>query len=134
MSGNGPALVLLRLWFAVGLAGCAVLLYACLMPNPPSPGISNFDKVEHFAAFAVLGTWFGGILAPRYWAVLFGLLGFGLLIEFIQSGIDYRSGDPLDFLADSLGVVAGLGLARLGAMGWLRYIDARVAANGNRSG
>lgn len=130
----GQRYALYRLWLGLGLIGCAALFYACLMPDPPTPNISNFDKIEHFAAYAVLGTWFAGILAPRYLSVLLGLAAFGAIIEFVQAATSYRSGDPLDFVADALGIVAGIGLARLGAMNWLRYIDARVAANRNRSG
>lgn len=130
----GQGYVLTRVWLTLGFLACAVLFYLCLVPNPPSPELSHFDKVEHFAAYLVLGLWFGGLLAPRYWTVFFGLAVFGAVIEFVQAATSYRSGDAWDLLADALGIVTGIGLARLGGLGWLRYIDARVAANRNRTG
>lgn len=125
---------LLRLWLSLGLIGCAVLFYLCLMPHPPTPNFSYADKVEHFIAYAGLGAWFASILAPRYLLVIVGLAGFGAAIEVVQAATDYRSGDVWDFVADLAGVFAGVGLARLGAMNWLRYIDARVAAARNHPG
>ncbi|MES1925046.1 VanZ family protein [Salinisphaera sp. T31B1] len=122
-----------RLWVGLGLVACGVLLYLCLMPHPPSVGIHNADKLEHFLAFGILGTWFAGVLAPRYLAVFIGLVGFGAAIEVIQ-GLVGRDADLFDLAADTLGVLAGIGAARLGALDWLRYIDARVAANRNSAG
>jgi len=123
-----------RLWLLIGFVACGVLFYMCLVPHPPTPDISNADKVEHFVAYLLLGTWFGGILAPYYGRVLVGLIVFGGVIEVVQSLSGYRDGDWYDLAADALGVLAGIGCARLGAMGWLRYIDARVAAKRNHSG
>jgi len=128
------AFELRRLWLGLGFAACGVLFYLCLIPHPPTPDISQADKVEHFLAYTILGAWFGGVLARRYWIVFIGLVIFGALIEVVQAMTTYRSGDPYDLLADTLGVVAGIGLARLGAMRWLRYIDRRVAAKRNSAG
>lgn len=126
--------VLVRVWLLIGFVACAVLFYLCLMPSPPTPDVTDIDKIEHFVAYLLLGTWFGGLLAPRYWRVFFGLVAFGAIIEIVQEYSGYRSGDLYDLAADTLGVIAGLGLAHLGALGWLGYIDARVAAKRNHSG
>ncbi|MAS09168.1 VanZ family protein [Salinisphaera sp.] len=122
-----------RVWMTLGFFGCAILFYACLMPSPPTLQVSNFDKIEHFAAFGILGAWFAAVLAPRYLLVFVGLAVFGVVIELVQAATTYRSGDPWDFLADGIGLVAGILFARIGGMDWLRYIDQRVAAARNRT-
>lgn len=127
-------LELLRFWMSVGLLGCAALFYMCLVPSPPTVGFPYIDKIEHFVAYLVLGTWFAGILAPRYGRVFFGLLAFGIFIEIVQAVSGWRDGEIGDVVADGLGVAAGIGLAYLGAMDWLGYIDRRVAAKRNRTG
>ena len=134
MSQTGSGYKMFRVWLTLGFLGCAILFYACLMPSPPTLQVSNFDKIEHFAAFAILGAWFAAVLAPRYLLVFCGLAVFGVAIELIQAATTYRSGDPWDFLADGVGLVFGIGLARIGAMDWLRYIDRRVSAARNRTG
>lgn len=126
---------LFRLWLALGFVACAVVFYGCLMHNPPQgPDIRDFDKVEHFTAYVILGVWFAGLLAPRYIAVFIGLACFGAFIEVVQYYSGYRDGDPYDWLADCLGLIVGIALAHYGAMHWLRYIDRRVTANRNSTG
>lgn len=120
--------VLIRLWLSIGLLGCGLLFVMCLVPNPPSANVANVDKIEHFIAYLLLGTWFAGILPARWLSVFVSLAALGAAIELVQAWSGYRDGEWGDFLADCLGAAAGIGLARLGAMNWLRYIDARVAA------
>lgn len=124
---------LIRLWLSIGLLGCGALFVMCLVPNPPSANVAHADKIEHFIAYLLLGTWFAGILPTRWLSVFIGLAALGGAIELVQIASGYRDGEWGDFLADCLGAAAGIGLARLGAMNWLRYIDARVTAGtGNR--
>ncbi len=120
---------LVWLWLSMGFVACAVLLVMCLLPSPPQADIPGYDKIGHFMAYLVLAVWFAGVLPHRHWRVFFGLAFFGLAIELIQSMTTYRSGDPWDMLADLAGIVAGIFLARLGAMGWLSYIERRVTGN-----
>ncbi|GAB3682912.1 VanZ family protein [Salinisphaera aquimarina] len=128
-------LALLRFWLSVGFLGCGIVLYGCLMPSPPQVLSGTYaDKIEHFGAYAVLGTWFAGILAPHYLRVFLGLLAFGVLIEILQGLTGYRDAQVGDAVADGLGAMVGIGLARLGAMRWLGYIDRRVEAKRNTSG
>lgn len=135
MSREPQRYALARIWLIVGLIGCAIVFYACLMPHPGKPPFAHFDKLEHASAFAVLGAWFAGVLARRrhLW-VFIGLAAFGGFIELAQSLTSYGDTEWGDWLADSVGVLAGIGLARLGVMNWLRYIDTRVAAKRNHPG
>ena len=117
-----------RLWLALGLFGCGVLVYACLMPNPPQAQVQHFDKFEHFASFALLSGWFANLMAPRYVRVIIVMILFGAFIEVAQSFTVDRSADMHDLIADAFGVLAGVALARFGALRWLGYLDARVSA------
>lgn len=125
---------LLPLWSGVGFVACGVLLYASLMPSPPQlGGVPAIDKIEHFIAYLVLGAWFAAILPGRLLRIFVALSAFGLAIEVVQGMTGYRHAGALDFVADVAGVAAGVGLARLGAMRWLAYIDGYVAAKRNRA-
>ena len=39
-----------RLWLALGLFGCGVLVYACLMPNPPQAQVRRREREEEMHA------------------------------------------------------------------------------------
>ena len=104
-----------RFW--LGLWWCAVLavIAVCLLPPPPLPGLpQNSDKLEHFLAYFILAgsgvqLWQGG----RALVVLgIGLIALGLGIEFAQGALTAeRVADPLDAVANTIGVLAGLSLA-----------------------
>lgn len=103
-----------RLWTA--LWGLAVLfvIVVCLIPPPPIPVPENGDKVEHFLAYFILS---GSAVQlfrqgrPLLWVGL-GLVLMGIGIEFAQGALTRdRMADPMDALANTVGVLAGLGLA-----------------------
>lgn len=113
-----------RLWLGIGLFGCAVLLYAGLIPSPPQPvAWAYLDKVEHLLAFCVLGAWFGAIFPGRRVWLFIALVLFGGALELLQSLTGYRSAALPDMVADIVGTVMGLLLARAGLMRWLIHID-----------
>lgn len=95
---------------------------ATSIPNPPVPaGVARFDKVAHFAMYAVLGALVARALAGRR-AALAGLLAavaiaaaFGAADEWHQQFIPGRSMDLVDWTADSSGALVGATLAVLAA-------------------
>lgn len=96
--GQSPVhLALLLLFWAAALFA----LTMALIPNPPD--ITN-DKLQHMAAFAVLGL-LGSLAYPRIshrWLLL-GLSLFGAAIEIAQAiPALHRDTDPLDWLADTI--------------------------------
>ena len=99
-----------------------------VLPHPPQlPGAPS-DKVQHIAAFLVLGA-LASLAYPRtspvYLATALSL--FGAVIELVQliPALN-RDGDPVDWIADT--AAAGLMLIFLH---WLRARRAKsVAANG----
>lgn len=100
---------LLRVVFCAALAGVFVL---ALLPAPDGPQFVSWqDKIEHFAIFAVLtGIGIGAWPPGRRVALM--MLAYGAAMEVAQSLTSYRTGDPLDWLSDTLGVALAYGLAR----------------------
>lgn len=116
-----------RAWFGVGLLLCAVFVYGCLMPNPPSaPGVPFFDKFEHGFAFFVMGGWFGALFQRAPLRVLVVLSLFAVATEVMQWASGYRDGDPLDWLADTLGAALALILVRALGVDWVERIAGRL--------
>jgi hypothetical protein len=116
------------LWLVGGLFAMAVVLVLALVPTGRLTAISFLsDKTSHFIAFAVLMTWFCGVFRlPMTPLAALGLLGFGLLIEMLQSMLPYRSSEVRDVYADLLGIGAGWLLALAGMRHWTRWVEARL--------
>lgn len=97
--------------WAPALLYMAAIFAASAQPTVPLPDLDNSDKVLHFAAYAGLG----GLLAYGAAPAALGplpLIAIGSLYgasdEVHQSFVPGRSPDPLDWVADTLGVVAGV--------------------------
>ncbi|KWS04992.1 hypothetical protein AZ78_2542 [Lysobacter capsici AZ78] len=120
------------LWVALWLAMIAVVIATCLLPArdlPPTP-FSQFDKIEHFSAYLAMSAYAGMLFArmrPQAIAAI-GLIAMGVGLEFAQARLtDSRSGDAADALANGLGALAGLFLARTPVALWLQRVDRRLA-------
>ena len=92
----------------------AVVVFASLVPAQALPAVPVSDKLEHFAAYAVLSAAAVLLFARRLsWAiacVLLVLMGIGL--EHLQAQMALgRMLDRADALANTLGVLAGLATA-----------------------
>ncbi len=83
----------------------------------------DVDKWLHAITFVFLAIWFAGQFRPRsYWRIGIGLILFGFLIEGCQRLVTYRSADWFDIVADTAGIMVGLGIAVAGIGGWsLRF-------------
>ncbi len=88
-------------------------------PLPLMPLPRHWDKLAHFAAWALLAVLLargvrgrGGLWAPLAMAVVYGLVD-----EVHQSFVPGREMSALDLLADALGAAAGVGIAALGEKG-----------------
>mgnify|MGYP006091892711 FL=1 len=88
------------------------------------PSLMLFDKWLHGITFASMVVWYSGQYARRsYWLLALGLLAFGLLIEFCQSLVSYRTAESGDLIADILGILVGLGIALVGLGGWSARVE-----------
>jgi hypothetical protein len=102
---------------AVRLLFWAAAIFAFVMaiiPHPPRIPGEPSDKIQHIVAFATLaalGSWAYMRTAP--WKLLVRLSLFGATIELLQTiPALNRDADVLDWLADTLAVVAVLALVR----------------------
>jgi VanZ family protein len=102
------------LWAGLWCAGVAATVVVSLMPVPDLGRLpSGGDKVEHFLTYALLAA--GAVqLYPRWRSLLsvgIGLVVMGIGLEYAQGALTtYRMMDRADALANTLGVIAGLGL------------------------
>lgn len=99
--------------WAAFVVTCALNLYGIYAPSQPGPPMfAGADKVFHLVSFAlVMGT---GVLAGirARWLAL-ALLAHAIVSELIQHLLlPDRSGDPVDVLADAVGVALGWLIAR----------------------
>jgi len=103
------------LWAGLWVLAVAVVVVASLVPVSGLPDVpKNFDKVEHFVAYAALAAGAVQLFARRLsWAVvcvMLVLMGIGL--EHLQAQMALgRMLDRVDALANTLGVLAGLATA-----------------------
>lgn len=103
-----------RLWLSLWALAIAVVIAACLMPPPSLPPLpSNSDKLQHLLAYFLLAASAVQLFAARralLWAAL-GLVALGIGIEFAQGLLTAtRAADPIDALANTVGVTLGLGV------------------------
>ncbi len=101
-------LKLAKFWFGLAFIWLLALGVVSLIP---APDLGGNDKIGHVIAYAMLSAWFSLLVEQResLWRILLGLIIYGLLLEFLQGLTSYRSGDLADALANSLGVITGLG-------------------------
>jgi len=106
-----PSALLLRLLFWLALGAITVL---ALAPKPPAGVDLGWDKLNHVAAFAVLGLLARAAWPRSGWARwALALLAYGALLELAQGQTPNRSAEWADLLAD------GAGLLMAAACAWL---------------
>lgn len=116
-----------RWWLIAGVLALLGVFVAALVPvfgwMPRFDSGIGADKWMHGTTFFVLGLWFSGQYARRfYWRIALGLLAFGGLIEISQRLTIHRTGDWYDLAANVTGIALGLAIAAAGAGGWsLRF-------------
>lgn len=81
--------------------------------KPPTIEVptSNFDKVLHCIAYFVLSIcWLGGLWNKRKkTSIILACIIYGIVIEILQVTMtNYRTGDIIDILANTTGVLLGL--------------------------
>ncbi len=88
---------------------CAITVITMLFLMPQNFTIGRifdwWDKAQHALAFAVLML-LGFLAYPReFWKLGIALILYGVAIEIIQSWTGWRSGQVLDAVADTVGIV-----------------------------
>lgn len=102
------------LWSALWCVGIAAVVIGSLLPaaDVPMPDMPDGDKLLHASAYLVLAA-----MAVQLFARWNSLLGAGIGLVLLGVGVEYAQGvltadrmsDAHDALANTLGVIAGLG-------------------------
>jgi VanZ family protein len=121
-----------RLWVGLWVLMIAAVVTGSLVPSDELPRMlfPGADKLQHMAGYATLSGFAVMLFANRRGrgAAAVGLVLLGVLIEGAQSALTTsRQADPVDMLANLLGVGLGQALAATGVAGWLQRIDSRLA-------
>ncbi|MDB2571114.1 VanZ family protein [Polaribacter sp.] len=100
------------LLIAIAITIC--IAYLCLIKttNFPVIAISNIDKFYHLIAYFVLTfSWLLTLKKSKYkYKVLIACVLYGIILEVFQTTLtEYRAGEMLDFLANTLGGLIALG-------------------------
>lgn len=103
-----------RLWTALWTLAVVLVIVACLIPPPPIALPENGDKGEHFLAYFILASSAVQLFRPGrslLWVGV-GLVLMGIGIEFAQGALtSNRTADPMDAIANTIGVLAGMATA-----------------------
>ncbi len=112
---------------------CTFIVIQSHLPSPIDlPEVSHSDKLLHLGAYGVMAAlcyrtgragWPQAGRRRLFWASVAFAAIFGLTDEIHQFFVPYRSADPLDFLADTVG-------ALLGAAAYQRLFDSERRAAG----
>jgi VanZ family protein len=110
-------------WLAGGVVIMLAVLTLAVAPGAPGPAFLS-DKAVHFLAFLIMMIWFCGIVRWRITpGVAIGLLGYGVLIELLQSRLSYRYAEVNDALFDLGGILLGWLLAFAGLRRWAAKVE-----------
>jgi len=126
MEAVNPELRYRTFWLIIGYLLIALVVFLSLTSKPVQidTNLPYQDKLLHALAYFVLTFWFMQIYHTRHqvfrWVVLF--LCLGLLMEYLQGFEPKRYSEVGDMVANALGVVAAVGVARTP----LRFMLVRV--------
>ena len=104
-------------WLPVALYCALIFIQSGRPVTAELPALPGMDKILHFSAYALLGMLFARAFKaqlpdapPLGRLTLAGLATvlYGASDEFHQSFVPMRMADPMDFLADATGALAGV--------------------------
>ncbi len=105
-----------RHWRGLLLALLIAVTVLALIPDPPTNGLPQGDKLNHLLAFGTLAA-VASLSTREGWrralTAAIGLLLYGGWIELVQTLLPWRSGEWLDLAADAVGIAIGLTAAAL---------------------
>ncbi len=125
-----------RLWLIGGIAILLLLWVLSLIPQPPTFGVKNEDKLFHAVAYGGTMWWWG-----QYWpalrrrfqlAIVFTLMG--IAVEFIQGWTGWRTFDTHDMVANGIGVLLGWAIVQSPAGSLLSYLDDAMRRRAEKPG
>lgn len=122
-----------RTWWTLGIGLVLLALILCLLPSRDLGDPVNLnDKLSHALGHAAMAVYFAG-LVPRacWWKIFVFLLCFGVIVEIAQYFMDVgRQAEAADVLANNVGAVIGLVLARAGLANWPAWFGRLLGQRG----
>jgi VanZ family protein len=96
---------------ALGWAWVAAIVWLSLTPSPPKVDFEQSDKLGHFLAYGSLMLWFCFLYAALKARIAYaaGFIAMGVVLEFIQGALGYRTYEVFDMVANTIGVLLGWG-------------------------
>ncbi|MCG6918684.1 MAG: VanZ family protein [Deltaproteobacteria bacterium] len=115
-----------KLWLILGWLLVALIIFLSLYPKPPQPlEFEQSDKVSHILAYMILMLWFANIYPQRssQLQLSIGFFVMGVCLELLQGMTQYRTFSYIDMLANGLGILLALYLAKTRLATYLLRLD-----------
>ena len=118
-------------WWLPGFGFLVLVATGSLIPSGGViTGFEHADKFVHAFCYFILMVWFTGLYAKGEGKkIAFVLVFFGILLEFIQGRLPYRFFDPLDLIANAVGVLFGLFLSAIALGGWCKRVESLMESH-----
>jgi len=104
----------------------AVVVFLSLYPKPPQPlEFEQSDKLSHIIAYMTLMLWFANIYPQRssQLQMSIGFFVMGVCLELLQGMTEYRTFSFADMLANGIGILLALYLAKTRLATYLLRLD-----------
>lgn len=123
-----------RTWLFLAWLAVLAAFAAGLIPfgGGPSLGLIN-DKALHASGYVALTLLLCGIYPrTRYLWIALGLFAMGVSVEYLQGWMSYgRQREPMDIVANSVGIAIGLMLAFAVLGGWALRVESYFTKRGH---
>ena len=115
-----------KVWLTLGWLLVALIVFLSLWPKPPQPlEFEQSDKIYHVIVYMTLMLWFANIYAQRssQLQLSMGFFVMGVCLEFLQGMTKYRTFSYTDMLANGIGILVALYLAKTSLATYLLRLD-----------
>jgi len=122
------SLKLFKLFYALGLLWVSAVIYLSTTSSPPDTSEIAFgDKIFHTLGYFCLFYWFGQIYKHQYfYRPAAALIAMGIILEFVQYQLGYRTLEIADMVANTSGVLIGWLVARYIYSGWFIFFEKQI--------
>ena len=103
-----------------------LIVVLSLWPKPPDLiGFEQSDKLTHIIAYSILMLWFSNIYpqSSSRLRLSIGFFAMGVCLEFLQGMTEYRQFSYADMLANGIGILVALYLAKTRLATCLLHLD-----------
>ena len=115
-----------KVWLTLGWLLVAVIVFLSLWPKPPQPlEFEQSDKLYHVIVYMTLMLWFCNIYPQRssQLQLSLGFFVMGVSLELLQGMTEYRTFSYTDMLANGIGILLALYLAKTRFATYLLRLD-----------